>query len=309
MKNIHVLPTDKPSRLTRALHYNNSLRLVHKNYKCDVKDEQYQNMYITSDEEIKEGDWYYNERLGKVFQAIRKSGYNLIDTEFKIILTTDQDLIKDGVQAIDDEFLEWFVKNPSCEEVEVKHKDIIQYGNMTMYDHNGDGSHYFCKNCEVETSRSKEELLNFGVEYYKIIIPKEEPVLKCELCKTYPRLEGTNKCESCYSVVRHVLEQDPRFKDALLPDLRKKQETLEEAAEKLYPLLKITNNSSDIFVEEENLQLLGHRRSFIKGAKWQAEKMYSEEEVKEILFHRETHYIKTGHHLHINEWFEQFKKK
>jgi hypothetical protein len=36
----------------------------------------------------------------------------------KIILTTDQDLIKDGVQAIDDEFLEWFVKNPSCEEVE-----------------------------------------------------------------------------------------------------------------------------------------------------------------------------------------------
>ena len=37
----------------------------------------------------------------------------------KIILTTDPDLIKDGVQAIDDEFLEWFVKNPSCESVEV----------------------------------------------------------------------------------------------------------------------------------------------------------------------------------------------
>ncbi len=37
----------------------------------------------------------------------------------KIILTTDQDLIKDGVQAIDDEFLEWFVKNPSCEYVPI----------------------------------------------------------------------------------------------------------------------------------------------------------------------------------------------
>ena len=47
---------------------------------------------------------------------------------------------------------------------------------------------------------------------------------------------------------------------------------------------------------------------FIEGAKWQVERMYSEEEVKEILFHRETHYIKTAHHLHINEWFEQFKK-
>jgi hypothetical protein len=29
----------------------------------------------------------------------------------KIILTTDLDLIKDGVQSIDNEFLEWFVKN------------------------------------------------------------------------------------------------------------------------------------------------------------------------------------------------------
>ena len=35
-----------------------------------------------------------------------------------IILTTDQDLIADGIQSIDDEFLEWFVKNPSCEYVD-----------------------------------------------------------------------------------------------------------------------------------------------------------------------------------------------
>ena len=55
--------------------------------------------------------------------------------------------------------------------------------------------------------------------------PKEESILKCDICKMYPRLEGTNKCESCYSVIRHFLEQDPRFKDTLLPDLRKKQET------------------------------------------------------------------------------------
>jgi hypothetical protein len=38
----------------------------------------------------------------------------------KIILTTDQELIKDGVQAIDDEFLEWFVNNTSCDRVEIK---------------------------------------------------------------------------------------------------------------------------------------------------------------------------------------------
>jgi hypothetical protein len=38
---------------------------------------------------------------------------------YKVILTTNNLLIKNGVQAIDDDFLEWLVKNPSCEEVEV----------------------------------------------------------------------------------------------------------------------------------------------------------------------------------------------
>jgi len=38
----------------------------------------------------------------------------------KIILTTDQDLIKDGVQSIDDEFLEWFCsKNGEVDFVKV----------------------------------------------------------------------------------------------------------------------------------------------------------------------------------------------
>ena len=62
----------------------------------------------------------------------------------KIILTTDQDLIKDGVQAIDDEFLEWFVENPSCE------KDEVNKGFA-------DGTAY-----------------GYNFLDYKIIIPKEE---------------------------------------------------------------------------------------------------------------------------------------
>ena len=86
MKNIHLLPTDKPSRL--IINWEKDLCYKSKPYLTEGT----QNIYITSDEEIKEGDK-------------------------KIILTTDQDLIKDGVQAIDDKFLEWFVKNPSCEEV------------------------------------------------------------------------------------------------------------------------------------------------------------------------------------------------
>ena len=60
----------------------------------------------------------------------------------KIIITDNQDLIKDGVQAIDDEFLEWFVKNPSCDKVEVV--DDWNSPRIDAYE-------------------------------YKIIIPKEEP--------------------------------------------------------------------------------------------------------------------------------------
>ena len=46
---------------------------------------------------------------------------------FKIILTTDQNLIADGVQAIDDEFIEWFAKNPTCELVELERAEDGQY--------------------------------------------------------------------------------------------------------------------------------------------------------------------------------------
>ena len=160
--------------------------------------------------------------------------------------------------------------------------------------------------------------------------PKKESILKCELCKTYPRLEGTNKCESCYSVVRHVLEQDPRFKNTLLPDLRKKEETLEEAAEKEFPLLNTKFDKGGV-IEEENLQLLGHRRSFIKGAKWQAEKSDKELEVAKHLYltalkekeqmctkedmwesYKESNTIfgdEIALRQEFEEWFEKFKKK
>ena len=109
MKNIHVVPTDKPSRLyINLLDYLSfdSLQLRGSN----------QNIYITSDEEIKEGvdQWYLDKVLNEPYNS---GGAQYSSKQDVIILTTDQDLIKDGIQAIDDEFLEWFVKNPSCEEV------------------------------------------------------------------------------------------------------------------------------------------------------------------------------------------------
>ena len=113
-----------------------------------------ENIYITNDEEIKKEDWVlfiFNEVteivkvttiVNNAFETKQGFGYGLEYCK-KIILTTDQDLIKDGVQAIEEDFLNWFVKNPSCEEVDIN----IDFGVG----------------------------LDISINFYKIIIPKEEP--------------------------------------------------------------------------------------------------------------------------------------
>jgi hypothetical protein len=78
----------------------NTKKLILDNYLADI--------YITSNEEIKEGDWYYNERLNKVFQAIAKSGYNTTDKEFKIIASTDLSL---ELPQLSKEFIEKFIES------------------------------------------------------------------------------------------------------------------------------------------------------------------------------------------------------
>jgi len=151
MKNIHLVPTYKPSsgyilgKCIKELSDVKIGQLVRTHYMMFSNEYfQPQNIYITSDEEIKEGDWCYHTLLkgGCVIQSKYDEPNS---TMKKIILTTDQDLIKDGVQAIDDEFLEWFVKNTSCEKAGVI--NTFDYNKKHFVEHSG----------------------------YKIIIPKEEP--------------------------------------------------------------------------------------------------------------------------------------
>jgi hypothetical protein len=126
MKNIHILPTDKPSRL--YLNSENKIFITDVEMKCGNT----QNIYITSDEEIKFNEYVIQVNFEKTntqvirctteFQVKIANDEDGSFTKKKIILTTDQDLIKNGVQPIDDKFLEWFVKNPSCEEVPIMPK-------------------------------------------------------------------------------------------------------------------------------------------------------------------------------------------
>ena len=81
------------------------------------------------------------------------------------------------------------------------------------------------------------------------------------------------------------------------------KETLEEAAERLFPI------KGEYFDKEFYMV---RRIAFIEGAKWQAERMYSEEEVLELIKNREDYMDSEDNILDyqtIKEWFEQFKKK
>jgi hypothetical protein len=128
MKNVHVLPTDKPSRLIIYSTLLNEFRLLD----APIDDWMHKrNIYITSDEELPydssifdSGAFYHRDPVGDI-HIITKHTFKP-NPHFckRIILTTDQDLIKDGVQAIEDEFLEWFVKNPSCDKVEIESLSI-----------------------------------------------------------------------------------------------------------------------------------------------------------------------------------------
>ena len=71
------------------------------------------------------------------------------------------------------------------------------------------------------------------------------------------------------------------------------KETIEEAAKRIYPI--------NILVDYDTNEDI--RNIWIEGAKWQAERMYSEEEVLKLL--KKCHFVEQN----IEEWFEQFKKK
>jgi hypothetical protein len=223
-------------------------------------------------------------------------------------MTTDQDLIADGVQAIDGEFLEWFVNNSSCEEVEVD-RDEREVGNhlggaVTQY---GD---------------------------YKIIIPQEEPIQELlpdfkitknifdfvtdlsDTNKEEPKQETTGKefYESADKVItverQETLPEFTLSKNIFdkISDLSN-QETLEEYDIKDNQIMLLKEDLECVHMYLDDLELpridnKGEAYSIVGRIKRLEERMYSEEEVKRIL-------MKTGNYtkISLDAWFEQFKKK
>lgn len=157
MKNIHVLKTDKPSRLLKDL-IDETYQLK-KEVSYGNRFELPLNIYITSDEYIGLS-YYLDGNLIRKGVVDDKDYWEVRKDYKKIILTTDQDLIKEGIQSIPDNFLEWFVNNPSCEEVEIEKFHGINTSIAEVSSISGNDDYNW---------QGKGDFRD-----YKIIIPKQE---------------------------------------------------------------------------------------------------------------------------------------
>ena len=130
-----MLPTDKNGAIQRNRY--NSMELIR--YSPDPNCKQ-EHLYLTSDEEIKEGDWYLNTIDNSIKQS---SDWIYVSTCKKIVATTNPELwggietvgkrsllIKRwGIPKIDSTFIEDYVKAYN-EGILIK-EVIVEYGSIT----------------------------------------------------------------------------------------------------------------------------------------------------------------------------------
>lgn len=271
MKNVHLIATDKPSRLIGNVKGFCQTTENFTQNDLDFISAKFYNIYITDNSEIKKRDWIVIKNIelnrvstikceteNQVLIANSKSDYNI---KKKIILTTDQDLIADGIQSIDDEFLEWFCKNSSCEFVEVERLEDGQY-----VDRFADGS-----------------VVEGIYENYKIIIQNEESKPHT-FCETPNEKCTMNYCDEngCQNRNRELVE--PKEESNIIDQWLEKNDNseidkqVEEAAKnhwKMQYIMALDESTKPYIIQD-----------FIAGAKWQQEQdknKYSEEEVKNLL--------------------------
>jgi len=273
MKNLYLLPATSPSNvffMNQKFHYSIIAKIRENN--------QGFHLYITCDDKIKEGDWFIDDKYKQPMKYFGEG--SLLISSKKIILTTDQDLIKDGVQALAQKFVEWFVKNPSCEKVEIirtkkpSSKSIwnAEKGDLVFNNHGFGGIiqelsddirvHILPENGEgymetaITADNGKDTLIinNYKVyEYtgYEIIIPQEKLKQSVE--------EYTQQ-----GLEKYAYELEP------------KQKTLEEVA-KVYakiPLHKEVDSEERYF----NTRVREYD-AFKAGAKWQVDNIFDDKEL------------------------------
>jgi hypothetical protein len=313
MKNIFLLSTKKKSRLHE---YRNKIFLHEKPVYVVIEYSMTninKDLFITSDEEIKEGDFGYDFEQGIVFKCDIVAPYivckdsskhiSLLDNKLrrsfevedckKIILTTDTKLIEDGVQAIDDTFLEWFVNNPSCEEVKIESWQTKGEWELD----------YKIIIPQEEFEKEKLKYAEDKINNKKALINAMYEAHKNR--KKLNELESEQRCTCDDNTCDYCEEQESIqiLKEA--KEQATKQKTLEGAAEDFANSKKWMDGGASEWVQH----------IFKEGANWQAERMYSEEDMREAFKQGHKSARAMGSYNDIteqedyNKWFEQFKKK
>jgi len=189
-KNIFLLPT-KESHLFYHDCISNYSYKIDKYNKCkETKCKHPQNIYITNDEKVEIGEYGLGyahgikNGVGSGWFLFKHDGSNqaklnalCTDTK-KVIITNDSELIKDGVQAVDDGFLVWFVDNPNSKVVKIEKEQVnnkpgSSYSTITNYKYK-----IIIPKEETKTNLEKlpfPELVKEFAEYYKKVPLVEEP--------------------------------------------------------------------------------------------------------------------------------------
>jgi hypothetical protein len=265
MKNIHILPTEKPS----SLYYkDDNYKLANSTIAIDwyISSAGYKptNIYITNDENIKEGDWYlYCNLINKRIRKNPKAEYPYPNYQ-KIILTTDPDLINDGVQKIDDEFLEWFVKNP-CEWVHLGFtSNITSNGRVRQY----------------------KLIIPHDVQPKDVVLGHKTSLDAKMLDEVYKDANKDSNEDNFFEELKQYFEETPREKvcncglkesehNVRHPFIPREQ-TLEEAAEDWVFGTNGHKWSNNDDTAGDNYS------SFISGAKWQAEQLFKDDVIQTL---------------------------
>jgi len=145
-------------------------------------------------------------------------------------------------------------------------------------------------------------------------------------CNIHTDLDGNDECNDCREEVSNpdMTQEEPKQECTCgVCDYCEEQETiqiLKEAKENTLKQETLEEESSEYSKQGmgSTLEEIYSFINFINGAKWQAEKMYSEEEVKMLAFN---FYYDMSKKMNVPEnlisenrtnfdiWFEQFKKK
>jgi hypothetical protein len=150
----------------------------------------------------------------------------------------------------------------------------------------------------------------------KCICPKEEPKqdLEKEMFELEQELDIPSSMRWHNSKPKQEIKLEDIFNDEKKQGVKDlidahKQETLKEVAKSEAFEFSVDYKPWETDLDYREYAEYGFEKGFIEGTKWQVERMYSEEEVIELIkkaVYQKQNAWKVGE---LDKWFEQFKKK